>query len=51
MIPLVKPFIPPKEKLIHRLEEILYSGYIAEGQAVADFEQKLSELIGNPYCS
>jgi len=50
MIPLVKPFMPSSDKLMPRLEEILYSGYIAEGEAVAEFEQKLSELLGNPYC-
>jgi len=50
MIPLVKPFIPSRDKLMPRLESILYSGYIAEGEAVAKFEQTLSELIGNPYC-
>lgn len=50
MIPLIKPFIPPPQKLMPRLEEILYSGYIAEGEATAEFENKLSDLIGNPYC-
>jgi perosamine synthetase len=50
MISLVNPFIPSREKLMPRLEEIIYSGYIAEGKAVAEFEQKLSELLGNPYC-
>ena len=50
MIPLVKPFIPSKEILMPRLEQVLYSGYIAEGEATAEFEKKLSELIGNPYC-
>lgn len=50
MIPLVKPFIPPRDELMPRLEKILYSGYIAEGEAVAEFEQKLSELLANPYC-
>lgn len=50
MIPLVKPYLPPKEKLIPRLEEVLYSGYIAEGEAVYEFERKMIELIGNPYC-
>lgn len=33
-----------------RLEKILYSGYIAEGDANAEFEAKLSELLGNPFC-
>lgn len=50
MIPLIKPFLPQREKLIPRLEQILYSGYIAEGEAVVEFEQKLSLLLGNPYC-
>ncbi len=50
MIPLIKPYIPPKEQLMPKLEEILYSGYIAEGESVLEFEKKLSELLGNPYC-
>lgn len=50
MIPIIKPFIPAKDKLMPRLEQILYSGYIAEGEAVTEFEHKLSELLGNPYC-
>lgn len=50
MIPLIKPFMPSREKLMPRLEEIIYSGYIASGKAAEDFEQKLSETIGNKYC-
>lgn len=50
MIPLIKPFIPTKEILMTELEKILYSGYIAEGEAVYEFENKFSELIGNRYC-
>lgn len=50
LIPLIKPYLPNKNILIPRLEEIIYSGYIAEGTAVAEFESKLSELIGNPFC-
>jgi perosamine synthetase len=50
MIPLVKPFIPVSEVLMPRLNQILYSGYIAEGEASAEFERKFSELIGNPFC-
>ena len=50
MIPLIKTHIPPKEKLMPRLEEVLYSGYIAQGEAVSEFESKLSEYIGNKYC-
>jgi perosamine synthetase len=50
MIPLIKPFIPPKHLLLPRIEHILYSGYISEGEAVYQFEDKLSKLIDNPYC-
>jgi perosamine synthetase len=50
MIPIIKPFLPPKNVLIPRLEEILYSGYIAEGDVVLDFEKHLGDLIGNPFC-
>jgi perosamine synthetase len=50
MIPLIKPFIPPKDKLLPRLEQIIYSGYIAEGEATYQFELALAELLGNPYC-
>jgi perosamine synthetase len=46
MIPLVKTFLPPKNVLLPKLEEILYSGYIAQGQAVEDFERKFEEYIG-----
>ena len=48
MIPLVKPFMPPREVLMPALEEILYSGYIATGQAVYDFEDQFKAYIGNP---
>ena len=47
MIPLVKPFMPPREALIPALEKILYSGYIATGQAVDDFEDEFRNYIGN----
>lgn len=47
MIPLVKPFMPPREVLMPELEKILYSGYIATGQAVDDFENDFKKYIGN----
>lgn len=47
MIPLVKPFMPPREVLMPELEKILYSGYIATGQAVDDFEADFKSYIGN----
>ena len=48
MIPLVKPYIAPTSEMMPAIEEILYSGYIATGQAVSDFENKFRSYIGNP---
>lgn len=48
MIPLVKPYMPPRDVLMPELEKILYSGYIATGQAVDDFESLFKKYIGNP---
>lgn len=39
--------MPPREHLMPALEKILYSGYIATGQAVDDFEEKFCDYIGN----
>lgn len=47
MIPLVRTYIAPKEQMMPAIEEILYSGYIAEGQAVYNFEDDLKQFIGN----
>lgn len=47
MIPLVKPYFPPRDVLMPALEEILYSGYVAEGKPVYDFEDKFKAYIGN----
>lgn len=49
MIPLVKPFIPEREILLPAIEQILYSGYIAEGEAVYKFENEFGKFIGNPF--
>lgn len=49
MIPLVKPYIAPQEEMMPAIQDILYSGYIATGQAVYDFEHLFQEYIGNPY--
>lgn len=49
MIPIVKPFIPSKEELFPALEEILYSGYIAEGEKVYEFERQFGQYIQNPH--
>lgn len=48
MIPLVKPYIADKERMMPAIEKILYSGYIAEGEAVYQFEKEFGEYIGNP---
>lgn len=48
MTPLIKPYMPPREVLMPALEDILYSGYIATGQAVYDFEDQFRGYIGNP---
>lgn len=50
MIPLVKPYFPPKEELMPELERIIYSGYVAEGQPVYEFEDKFKSYIGNTNC-
>lgn len=49
MIPIVKPYMPPKEDLIPALESILYSGYIAEGEKVYEFERAFAQFIDNPF--
>lgn len=49
MIPIVKPFIPKPEELMPAIQETLYSGYIAEGEKVYEFESLFSEYINNPF--
>lgn len=46
MIPLIKTNIPPREILMPRLEEVLYSGYVAQGEKVEDFERSFESFIG-----
>ncbi len=48
-IPLFKVYLPPREALIPRLEEILYSGQISEGSPVVEFERRFGDLIGSPH--
>ena len=48
MIPLVKPYIAPPQKMMPAIKKILYSGYIAEGEAVYQFEKEFGDYIGNP---
>lgn len=46
MIPLVKVAMPPSETLMPALQEVLYSGMIAEGEAVYRFESAFREHFG-----
>ena len=49
MIPIIKTSLPEKSVLLPRLEEILYSGYIAQGEALENFERKFEEYVGGGY--
>lgn len=46
MIPLVKVALPPASILMPALEDVLYSGMIAEGEAVYQFEREFAEHFG-----
>ncbi|WKZ71071.1 MAG: DegT/DnrJ/EryC1/StrS family aminotransferase [Melioribacteraceae bacterium] len=46
-IPLVRSFLPPREELLASLENVLYSGYIAQGKFVDDFESEFGKYIEN----
>ena len=48
-IPLFKVFMPPREVLMPRLEDILYGGQISEGAAVVEFERGFGELVGSAH--
>lgn len=48
MIPLVKVAMPPRDRLMPALEEVLYSGYIAEGDHVYQFEREFAERFRLP---
>ena len=47
-IPLFKVFLPPRDVLMPRLEAVLYSGQISEGEQVLEFERRFGEKIGCP---
>lgn len=49
-IPLFKVALPPPELLMPRLQSVLYSGQISEGEPVAAFERGFGDLVGNPHC-
>lgn len=49
MIPIVKPYLPDPSELMPAIQETLYSGYIAEGEKVYEFEKIFGEYINNSY--
>lgn len=49
MLPLVKPYMAPRDEMRPALEKILYSGYIAMGEAVDEFETSFGRYIENPH--
>lgn len=49
MIPLVKTNLPPRESLMPKLEDVLYSGYVAQGAKVEEFELAFRNYIGSGY--
>jgi dTDP-4-amino-4,6-dideoxygalactose transaminase len=48
MLPLVKVGMPPREQLIPSLEDVLYSGMIAEGEHVYRFESNFAKTFQLP---
>lgn len=46
MIPLVKVAMPAREILMPALEKVIYSGMVAEGEAVYEFERQLASHFG-----
>jgi perosamine synthetase len=48
MIPLVKVAMPRRDVLMPKVEEILYSGMLAEGEAVYEFERRFQEHFRLP---
>ena len=47
-IPLFKVHMPPRDMLLPRLEAVLYSGLIGDGDVVTEFETEFGRFIGNP---
>lgn len=40
--------MPPRERLMPALEQVLYSGFVAEGESVYEFERRFAETFGLP---
>ena len=48
-IPLFKVFLAPEAALMPALRDVLYSGQIAEGRPVVEFEQRFGAYVGAPH--
>jgi perosamine synthetase len=48
MIPLFMPYIPPMDELLPALRRTFESGYIAQGDRVAEFEQRFGKFLYHP---
>ncbi|QBC43126.1 DegT/DnrJ/EryC1/StrS family aminotransferase [Iodobacter fluviatilis] len=46
MLPLIKVGMPDRSKLMPMLENVLYSGMLAEGEAVYEFERRFAQHFG-----
>jgi perosamine synthetase len=47
-VPLFKVHMPPRERLLPRLEAVMYSGQVGDGGIVKQFEEQFGKFIGNP---
>jgi dTDP-4-amino-4,6-dideoxygalactose transaminase len=47
-VPLFKVHMPPREVLLPRLEQVLYSGQVGEGAAVVEFETAFARFVQAP---
>lgn len=47
-LPMVKVAMPPRERLMPALEQVLYSGFVAEGEHVYEFERRFAQTFGLP---
>jgi len=47
-IPLFKVFMAPAQELMPKLESLLYSGQIGEGEPVYEFERQFARFVGLP---
>ncbi len=49
MIPIMKPTLPPYQKLEARFKEIFENGWITNGKYVEEFEQVCAAYLGSKY--